>query len=52
MMSFNFDEQYENKAIINAIVDHTPYQLEFILNPDFDFENIKNALLCKHFRIV
>ena len=26
-MSFTFDEQNEDKKIINAIADHTPYQL-------------------------
>jgi hypothetical protein len=26
-MSFTFDEQNEVKKIINAIADHTPYQL-------------------------
>lgn len=25
-ISFTFDEQYEEKAIIKALVDHTPYE--------------------------
>jgi hypothetical protein len=26
-MSFSFDVQQENKLIVNALADHTPYQL-------------------------
>jgi hypothetical protein len=51
-MSFTFDQKYEKKAIINSIVNHTYYQLEFIFNPDSDFEDIKSALLYKNLKIV
>ncbi len=50
-MAFTFDELFEEKVIINALVDNTPYQDQFIFNPDSDFSDIKNALLSKHFKI-
>ena len=36
-ISFTFDEQHQDKLIVNAIVNHTPYQLKLLSNPDLDF---------------
>jgi hypothetical protein len=36
-MSFSFDEQHEDKLIVNALADHTPYQLELFSNLELDF---------------
>ena len=36
-ISFTFDQSQEDKLIIDALVDHTPYQTEIVYNLDLDF---------------
>jgi hypothetical protein len=51
-MSFTFDDQEEGKITVNALADQIPYQLELFANPDLDFEDLKNILLSKQFKLV
>jgi hypothetical protein len=51
-MSFTFDEHEEGKMTVNAVADRIPYQLELFANPDLDFEDLKNILLSKQFKLV
>ncbi len=51
-MSFTFDEQEEGKITVNAVADQNPYQLELFANPDLDFEDLKNILISKQFKLV
>jgi hypothetical protein len=51
-MSFTFDEQEEGKIIVNALAGQTPYQQEIFFDPDLDFEDLKNTLLSKQFKLV
>ena len=37
---------------VNAVADQIPYQLELLANPDLDFEDLKNILISKHFKLV
>ena len=51
-ISFTFDQHQEDKLIINAIVDHTTYQLELVNDFDLDSDQVKNTLLSKKFKIL
>lgn len=51
-ISFTFDEQCPDRLIINAMVNHVPYHHEVFSHLDIDFEDIKNALLTKQFKLV
>jgi hypothetical protein len=50
-ISFSFDEKHEKKLAISALVDKDSYSLELNFNPDFDFEDLKSALLSKQFKL-
>ena len=51
-MSFTFKEHEEGKITLNAVADQIQYQLELFANPDLDFEELKNVLLSKQFKLV
>ena len=50
-MSFDFEVQ-EDKMIIRAKLENATYQTEKEIDPDLDFEDLKDLLSNKQFKIV